>query len=593
MIKDWKVRTKLLVLAVIAFVGLLGTGWYSLSSMSHSYEQSVETMRKTLFEDYDAQIRGETEMAISLINEMYEKQQAGEYSEEEAKKLAADLVREIRYGESGYFWIDTYEGDNVVLLGSDTEGTNRIDTVDINGYKMVKDIIANGQNPEGGFTEYYFPKEGSEEAYPKRAYSKAFEPWNWVIGTGNYVDELEELAISNNAAQKANFYRTAVIVLLLVVLCLIIFAIIAIYIIHDIAKSLDKSMGFVNLLAGGDFSHEMPEEFLKRKDDFGELAKALENMKNASAGLILAVRSEAESVNSIVDDVNGQVEELHDEIENVSATTEELSAGMEETAATTSVVRESTDQMAEAVEGIADRSQDGAEKAVEISSRADETKEKVIVSKEEAMKLQMSIQQDLEKALTEIRVVDQIYELADSIMEVTSQTNLLSLNASIEAARAGEAGKGFAVVAGEIGSLAEQSRETVLRIQGVTDNVTNAVNNLSQSAKKLLEFVSTNVADTYADFLQVGEQYSTDAEFIAGLVTDFSATAQQLSATVERIKDSVEEIEKAADEGAQGTTDIATRTTNIAQKSYNVRELVENTKESAEKLTAEISRFKV
>ena len=72
--------------------------------------------------DYDDEIKNQVNVAISVIEEVYNDYQDGQYTEEEAKLLAANLVREMRYGESGYFWIDTYEGDNVVLLGSDTEG---------------------------------------------------------------------------------------------------------------------------------------------------------------------------------------------------------------------------------------------------------------------------------------------------------------------------------------------------------------------------------------------------------------------------------------------------------------------------------------
>jgi hypothetical protein len=89
-------------------------------------------------------LRNQVENAVSLINTIYNRQVAGELTEEEAKKLAADLIREIRYGDNGYFWIDTYEGVNVVLLGNETEGTNRYNTKDSNGYEMIKAIIANG-----------------------------------------------------------------------------------------------------------------------------------------------------------------------------------------------------------------------------------------------------------------------------------------------------------------------------------------------------------------------------------------------------------------------------------------------------------------
>lgn len=593
MFANLKVRTKLILVVVIAIGFMISMESVNMLKMEQSYNYSTKSMREALYNDYDEQIKGQVENVITLLDGIYAKQQSGEYTEQEAKKLAADIVRDLRYGKSGYFWIDTYEGDNVVLLGGDAEGTNRMDTVDVNGYQMVKDIIENGQKEGGGFTDYYFTKEGSTEIYPKRAYSKSFEPYQWVIGTGNYVDELEEIVAENNEVQNAMFQRAKMIVIIAMLVSIIILAFLALTIVRDISNSLSISMKLMNHMAEGDYTHSFPEKYKNRKDDFGKLAKCITGMRDATVILISKVKEESEVINQVVGVVNERVVELNGSIEGVSATTEELSAGMEETAATTTVVNDSSEEMHAAVQNIAQRSQNGAEKAAEINNRAEETKQKVIEAQEKTSILRKEIQQELESSLEHVKVVEQIYELADAIMEITSQTNLLALNASIEAARAGEAGKGFAVVAGEIGSLAEQSRETVMKIQNVTQGVTEAVGNLSDNAKKLLDFVVTDVAEDYEEFLEIGEKYSQDAIYIEDLVSDFSATAQQLFANMEGIRTSMQDISKAADEGALGTTDIAQRSSEIAQESEEVLEQVTKTRKSAELLKSEIEKFNI
>ena len=178
-------------------------------------------------------------------------------------------------------------------------------------------------------------------------------------------------------------------------------------------------------------------------------------------------------------------------------------------------------------------------------------------------------------------------------MNVVSQTNLLSLNASIEAARAGEAGKGFAVVAGEIGALAEQSRQTVIKIQEVTQEVTQAVENLSANARKLLEFVVQDVTADYEGFLTIGEQYDQDGTSVDTLMREFSSIARELFDNMEGIINSMSDISKAAEEGAEGTTEIAQRASVIAEESGEVLEQVTKTKQSAETLRAEIGKFHV
>ena len=113
-------------------------------------------------------------------------------------------------------------------------------------------------------------------------------------------------------------------------------------------------------------------------------------------------------------------------------------------------------------------------------------------------------------------------------MEITNQTNLLALNASIEAARAGEAGKGFAVVATEIGGLADQSKQTVTQIQKVTEEVTTSVAQLSSDAEQLLAFVGNDVVASYDMFDAVADAYNQDAGKIDALISDFSATSEEL-----------------------------------------------------------------
>lgn len=593
MFANFKVRTKLIILTAAAAISMCIMGILNMNGMDKSYEQSVSSMKQVLYDDYDVQIKGQVENVITLLNEEYAAYQNGECTEEEAKEAAADFVRGLRYGESGYFWIDTYEGENVVLLGEDVEGTNRLESKDSNGYQMIRDIIKNGRQADGGYTEYYYTKEGGTQTYPKRAYSKAFEPWQWVVGTGNYVDELEERAVANNKDVKNIFQRTRKLSVSSIVIAILLLVVIALLIVTDVAKSLKAATAQMNCMAQGDYVTDFMKKFERRKDDFGNLARCINDMKAAMVALISRVQTESETISNAAGSVNECVAKLNDDIASVSAATQELSAGMEETAATTTMANEAAGDVHTSVQHIASRSQDGAQGAAEIKGRAEDTNRKIKGAREKAVHLKVEIQQDLETALEDAKVIDQIYELSGVIMNVVSQTNLLSLNASIEAARAGEAGKGFAVVAGEIGALAEQSRQTVIKIQEVTQEVTQAVQNLSSNARKLLEFVVHDVTQDYEGFLTIGEQYDQDGTSVDTLMREFSTIAQELFDNMEGIKNSMSDISKAAEEGAEGTTEIAQRAAVIAQESEEVLEQVTKTKQSAETLRAEIGKFHV
>ena len=586
-----KVQTKLIIVMLATIVALVLCAVISSESMKQLQSKALETLEADERASYDEQIKQQVDNVISLCQTIYDQYQAGVYTEEEAKKLAADEIRQLRYGDAGYFWVDQYDGTNVVLLGNDTEGTNRMETKDANGYQMVKEIIRVGQEADGGYTDYVFPKEGETEPSPKRSYSKAFEPFGWVIGTGNYTDYIDDQVAS--IEKDFSSYVTGRMTLFIISTLIegIIVVLLLIMIIISIIRPLKKCISSIGVMEQGDFSQAMGTALLKRRDDFGKLAASLESMRNEMSGLIGEVKSQATEITRMVQEIDDNIQALDEEIENVSATTEELAACMEETAASSEEINAMSHEIESAAKSIATRSQDGATEADDIRDRAVGIKKTTTENDERTKAIHAEINEGLTKALEDIKVVDQIGVLAESIMEITGQTNLLALNASIEAARAGEAGKGFAVVADEIRVLAEQSKAAVVHIQDVTKNVVESVTNLADGAKKLLEFVGTDVVDSFAGFSDMADSYSNDAGKIDGLVTDFSASSEQLLASINGVMDAIGEVSKAATEGATGTNDIAEKTGVVVEKAAEIKEKAEAAHHAADKLQQNVEHF--
>ncbi len=586
-----KVQTKLIIVMLATIVALVLCAVISSESMKQLQSKALETLEADERASYDEQIKQQVDNVISLCQTIYDQYQAGVYTEEEAKKLAADEIRQLRYGDAGYFWVDQYDGTNVVLLGNDTEGTNRMETKDANGYQMVKEIIRVGQEADGGYTDYVFPKEGETEPSPKRSYSKAFEPFGWVIGTGNYTDYIDDQVAS--IEKDFSSYVTGRMTLFIISTLIegIIVVLLLIMIIISIIRPLKKCISSIGVMEQGDFSQAMGKALLKRRDDFGKLAASLESMRNEMSGLIGEVKSQATEITRMVQEIDDNIQALDEEIENVSATTEELAAGMEETAASSEEINAMSHEIESAAKSIATRSQDGATEADDIRDRAVGIKKTTTENDKRTKAIHAEINEGLTKALEDIKVVDQIGVLAESIMEITGQTNLLALNASIEAARAGEAGKGFAVVADEIRVLAEQSKAAVVHIQDVTKNVVESVTNLADGAKKLLEFVGTDVVDSFAGFSDMADSYSNDAGSIDALVTDFSASSEQLLASINGVMDAIGEVSKAATEGATGTNDIAEKTGVVVEKAAEIKEKAEAAHHAADKLQQNVEHF--
>jgi methyl-accepting chemotaxis protein len=362
---------------------------------------------------------------------------------------------------------------------------------------------------------------------------------------------------------------------------------------ETIARPVKSAVEHLKVVSEGDFTRELPKKFVNRKDEFGVLAKSIEIMQNSIKDVVNSVINEAANVREVIDNAINSISDLSEQVEDVSATTEEMSAGMEEMAASAEEMNATSAEIDRAVESIASKAQDGAQATGAISEKANNLRGNFLVSQQSATNVFTEVKGKLEKALLEAKAVEEINVLAEAILQITSQTNLLALNAAIEAARAGEAGRGFAVVAGEIRKLAENSSNTVTQIQEITKTVVQSVENLSSSSNELLNFMARDVDRDYKTMLNATEEYQKDAQSIAELVTDFSATAEELSASMQNMVKAINEITASNNEAAEGTQNIAQKTSIVVEKSNDVLLQANSTKESAQKLNEAVLKFKV
>lgn len=591
MLKNFKVRTKMILLCIMVIAAMVVMCMMFSNGMNEISRISTAEMETVINSRYDSEIRKQVDTAISMLNHIYSDYQEGGITLEEAKEKGAHILRDLRYGDEGYFWADNYQGENVVLLGNDTEGTNRYEAQDVQGNYYVKDFIAHGKETEGGYTDYFFVKEGETQELPKRAYTKAFEPFEWVIGTGNYIDDIatqvQEYTDSQNAVVMEKIKEAIIFGVVLIIIVTLLVLLIA----RDIISSLKRAVDYNKLLGEGDFSKELPDVFLHRKDDFGTLAQTMYQMKNNISLLIGRIHQESDAIKDAADNINNEVSSVNEEMETVSATTEELAASMEEVAAASQEITAMSQEINSSAKNIMSKVGEASVRAAEIAKRAEDAMEYTINDHKAAGNISDRIRSDLGKALENVKVVEEINALSDSIMSITSQTNMLSLNASIEAARAGESGKGFAVVADQIRVLAEQSKEAVVNIQSITGQVKQAVSELSQNAKELLEFVSTDVSKSYNSFENTTQAYKDDSQYIDALITEFSDESEHLTQAIGGIIQSIEEVSRSTDEGAKGTTDIAQRITDVVLQTERMTHAAAHTNERVKELGEEVSKF--
>ena len=296
--------------------------------------------------------------------------------------------------------MDQYDGTNVVLLGNSTEGTNRLNAKDGEGSLIIKA----GKQSDGGFTDYVYPKEGETEDSPKRAYSKAFAPFEWVIGTGNYTDYIDDAINTMNEEFSASVNQKMVAYISAIVAGLVLMILLSVTISFNVTKALRRVINYTKVLSSGDFMTKMAEKDLKRKDDFGDLARAMESMRDEMQGLIGNVKEESTRITDMINEITINMDELNKDIRGVSETTESLAAGTQETAASAEEIDATAQEIEHTAKNIAVRAQDGAQEAVQIYQRAHQAKETTRQQREKAKQISAEIGTSLRKALKDAEV---------------------------------------------------------------------------------------------------------------------------------------------------------------------------------------------
>lgn len=510
-------------------------------------------------------------MAGKLVNEKGSVK--GVFSSDITLDTITSLVANIKYGKTGFAFLVNNEDGTILAHPDSTLIMQKVGELDNGGLKNLQEKIL---TKEAESCDYTFNGNNMMSKIVPVANTK----WSMVI-----------TVTRNEVLSDLNKLKVNIGILLLVTIVVIMLAIERT--VHHIVKPIKKLVSNIKLIAVGDFTQDIDKKDMQRKDEIGEIACGISDMKDSLKRLITSIKDEAHSIEDDVSKVVINVKRLEENITDISATTEELAAGTEETAAFTEEMSATSQEIESAVRSIAKKSQEGALTAGEISLRANDTRDNVSSSEKKASEAMKVTKQQLIQALEDAKVVQEINILSNTIMGITSQTNLLALNASIEAARAGEAGKGFSVVADQIRQLAEQSKNAVQKIQDVTPKVIGSVEQLSDCANNVLEFMTKDVTNDYKVMLEIADQYNNDAIYFSDIMTKFSSTTEELLASLNNVLTAVDEVAKASNEGAKGTSDIADQISDTSDMANEVREIVLKTKESADRLKDEIDIFKI
>ncbi len=331
---------------------------------------------------------------------------------------------------------------------------------------------------------------------------------------------------------------------------------------------------------------------IQSKNEVGQLVDGINNFIEQLQGIMNIIKTQSEHMDELTSKIGANVQDSNESAGNISATMEQMSASMEEIAATIGQIAEGSDTVLREVQNMNSSVDNGVELVQKIKNRAGRMHQNTIAGKDRTSSKIIEIREMLNEALEESRSVEKIKQLTGEILDITSQTNLLSLNASIEAARAGEAGKGFAVVADEIRALADSSANTANNIQNISNLVIGAVEKLAGNAETMLQFVDEKVLQDYDEFVVVVEKYERDADSMNSLIENFSQNTGEIHETISAMTSGLNDISVAVDESAKGVTNVAESAVSLVASMSQIQQQSISNQEISEQLSNEVGRFK-
>ena len=529
------VKYKLLLLTLLTLV-----------SLTAIIVVSIQTLKFNLLEDRQIKTKHLTQTATDTVKYFYSQFQQGNFTEDAAKQHALSALNAMHYDGEEYFWVNSKDYVMLSHPKKSLVGQNIEYISDPNGVylfvEMMKVINIKGE----GIVEYQWHKKGTDQPIDKVSYVKLFQPWGWVVGTGIYLDDVDDIFWEN--AQ--TLIMTGVIFLLLTT-----------WLSHQIGKNIYKPLHKMReLMVQVNTSNDLTLTLKAQgSDELGDIGRAFNKMIADFRGVLISISNSSASLAA-------QAEEL-------SVVTEQINQGMSSQRSDVTVAELAANEMELAIREVSENTHvtlEATRGATDQTNHCAEVLNNNIVSiRDLGERVEKSAGQIIELKNASKNIGD----IVSTIQGIAEQTNLLALNAAIEAARAGEQGRGFAVVAAEVRVLASRTQDSTSNITSVIESlqqgIEESVQNMMQCQRQAEDSVTLA---QQAGVLVSGMQKSMLA--VTDLNHVISTATEQQHVSTSQVKDIINQINVMAEQTTASAAHTAQSSENLASFATDLNDLV-------------------
>ncbi|MEG0861916.1 MAG: methyl-accepting chemotaxis protein [Pseudomonas sp.] len=518
-LRSMSINRRLWLILVVAVVMLLTLGLLMLRQIHGDlYQAKAEKTRHVV------------ETAAGVLAYYQGLEAAGTLSREAAQQQALSTVRGLRYDQNDYFWINDL-GPKMIMHPANPklDGQDLAAIRDPDGFAVFNEMVALAKTRGAGSIDYRWPKPGASEPVEKTSYIQLFKPWGWVIGSGIYIDDMQNEFLRQLRDASLLGIGIALVMTLLVVL-----------IARSISRPLQEAVDAMAMIASGE------SDLTRRLDTHGrdevtQLGEHFNRFTGKLQGVIGQLQDAAHALGQSAVDVGSNANQAQQHSEQQSAQMEQVATAINE--------------VTYAVQDVARNAEQASSEMRDAQHRAEQGQQSIHGSLQQIDQLSGTIDEAVTVIQTLASQSTRIGSVLEVIRSIAEQTNLLALNAAIEAARAGEQGRGFAVVADEVRLLAQRTQQSTAEIQSMIEHLQGQ----SEAAVKAIDASSAASRQTIEQANEAGVSLDAISQALHNLT---ALNASIASATLQQ-SHVVEEINRNVTE----TADLSRQTASAAQQS--------------------------